>query len=370
MANFGRFCSLHPRSAIYSLGTWNNSDLPLNAFLFTAPSQVGLSANGAVAIAVAMDTSGGGVQASVYSSGSWSLKTTFVSSCINDFSVGLSADGTRDIVTWTGANGGDKTPYFSYYLSGSWTSAAIPPLLNQSTCLHPQTAISGDGTRIAAVWEQNVSSLNYPYVSLYSPNGFGWVTEALSSAGSQSNTVPQIAMSTDGSKVVVVWETFDGLFYTPHAAIHSSGSWIYNDPPSPVSSVSTEPQVAMSADGAKIFAIWQTYEGGTYTPHAAFYSFSPPYFAEPPTAVKGKRILKGSEYYDKLTWQASPSPNIVKYKIHRGKKNLKLGVVKSTKKYVFITGPVNLDRSIKYKITSINTFGNKSTPAEVKVKKV
>lgn len=375
-----------PHASIYTSIGWTLSDstLPSSADAGTdSLPQIAVSANGDTAITVAQRKLPDGpynAMASVYSSGSWSATQQYDSLNATIPQVALSAEGNKGIMVWSGTLDESFNYAEEATFSGSWSTSFLPPTDRSLRPVKAKIAISTNGAKAIAVWEvfDDILSNYTPHAAVYSSGS--WISKDFSSPTSASSTVPQIALSADGTKAFAVWQTFNGAHYTPHAAIFSSDNWTSKDFSSPSSTSENLPQIAVNADASRAVAVWQTSKDEIYTSHAAFYgpiSPTPPSNLLPPASAKGKRLRRymffnyklfrsGFVYSNKLFWEASPSPNVTRYRIYKGEK--KVVTVKATV-FKYVIKPVDPYKKNVYKIVSVDKEGNESPPIKVKVKK-
>jgi len=182
--------------------------------------------------------------------------------------IALSSDGTMAMVVWS-------------TLSVRYFVAAIPGTISGNTATwgvvkpvspeleevpsYPEIAISSDGTKAMVVWSNNgiiqsrAGEMAGAGYSEWSP-----VTNVLSEAGRIASS-PRIANSSDGTKATVVWYRLDGSDYRVQAIPLTRSGWaVYQGAVKDLSAPGQDayyPQIALSSDGTKATAVWYRYNG-------------------------------------------------------------------------------------------------------------
>ena len=130
-----------------------------------------------------------------------------------------------------------------------------------------QLALSSDGTRAAAVWwvyDGTHTKVQFSS-AIINGNVAEWIDPVDISPPGMDAGYPQIALSADGSRVIAVWQLYGGSYNVIQSAVASltGNQAIWSIPVTlTASGLDSElPQVALSADGAKSIAIWQIYDG-------------------------------------------------------------------------------------------------------------
>jgi hypothetical protein len=116
-------------------------------------------------------------------------------------------------------------------------------------------ATSGDGTRAVAVWAQHQGSAKFRVVTARTDDGGAtWSAPDPRSSGTVNAEFPDVTMSDDGTRATVIWYTD---FTLVRAASTADGgvTWTNRTIAGPISA-SRNPQLASSADGTRLVAIW------------------------------------------------------------------------------------------------------------------
>lgn len=123
---------------------------------------------------------------------------------------------------------------------------------------NPQIAGSADGTRVAAVWAYDNPTIRVVEVSSSSDSGVIWATPTPVSDITKNAGDPQVAVSDDGSDMVVAYSEHDGTNERVRIRRSTDGgqNWnaaeVLSDPGANAGS----PQVAISADGSRTYVLW------------------------------------------------------------------------------------------------------------------
>ena len=223
----------------------------------------------AVVAAIVLTTASLSVLASPsHADSTWTSPTsaTFLSAAGQDASepeVVSSADGTRLAAIWVRSDG-TNTRIEATASSNSGATWSTPALLSAAgkDATAPQIAMSSDGLTVNAVWVRvNSSNITVVQTSQSTDGGVSWnapgSTPDLSDLTVDALT-PRIAASADGSQVVAVWATDDHASTQGiSSARSSSGGAVWSgrvDLPSLGTAV--EPRVEMSSDGQTVAAAW------------------------------------------------------------------------------------------------------------------
>jgi len=195
-------------------------------------------------IALAMDTEGNAfaiwqraeiIQAAHYDSLSgWQLPATNLSETTTvavEPDVAISTSGNATAV-WTFFDSGSFRVQASSYSTGSWTPATLTPILSDpgQNAYAPRVAMDDDGNALAVWYRYNNNGnaiIQTSYKAVGSPS---WsIAQDISDAG-QDAFFPQVAMNSDGN-ALIVWHRFDGTIWRIQARHRDNiGSWssIYN----------------------------------------------------------------------------------------------------------------------------------------------
>ena len=123
---------------------------------------------------------------------------------------------------------------------------------------NPQIAGSADGTRVAAVWAYDNPAIRVVEVSWSSDAGVIWAAPEPISDITKNAADPQVAVSEDGSDMVVAYSEMDGTDERVRIRRSTDGGENWN-PPEVLSGAGANagsPQVAISADGARTYVLW------------------------------------------------------------------------------------------------------------------
>ena len=125
---------------------------------------------------------------------------------------------------------------------------------------NPQIVVSGDGTKAAAVWQNNSGANSVIQVSLATISGgvATWSAPTTLTDGSHDVSGPKLAISNDGSVIIATWAENDGsadiVKFAPAAVSGGVATWGATSDLS--SQASSNVSVAMSADGTKFVIAW------------------------------------------------------------------------------------------------------------------
>ncbi len=181
--------------------------------------------------------------------------------------IASSADGTKIAVAWVAqAYPNYQVKMITSSTSGASWSVATGLSTYGQFAADPQLRMSADGTRIAAVWAQ-YDGTSYAVQSKTSTNsGATWPSAAtVLSASNGSN--PQLASSADGTRLTAVWRIASGSNYMIQSKSSADSGSTWTSPATNLigaEGVATAPQVTASADGLKVTAIWTGNASGKY----------------------------------------------------------------------------------------------------------
>lgn len=137
-------------------------------------------------------------------------------------------------------------------------------LLTSNTLSNFQVRVSANGTRTVAIWTQQLGSNYYVLSSAGTVNGTSTNWSAPINVGTTNGTsdAPQIALSADGSKILAVWTSKDaspGRRIQARVATLSGNeaNWSATTSAlSPSDNHSFQPSVAMSSNGSRGLVSW------------------------------------------------------------------------------------------------------------------
>jgi len=179
--------------------------------------------------------------------------------------VSLSSDGSNSVAVWRRFDGANWIIQESHSTDGgqNWSIASNLSLEGRNARL-PQVVMSSDGSKTITVWERSDGANTIIQESHSTDGGQSWSAAVNLSLEGQSAELSQVAMSSnDGSQIVAVWQRFDGA----NTIIQESHSTDGGQSWSTASNLSLEgqnarlPQVVMSSDGSKAVAVWLRFDG-------------------------------------------------------------------------------------------------------------
>jgi LPXTG-motif cell wall-anchored protein len=190
----------------------------------------------------------------------------------DDPQVALSADGTTATAIWTRFDGSRRIAQSaSATITGStatWSSPAVDLSAPGQNASDPQVALSADGTKATAIWVRSggPNDIAQSVSATITGSTATWSTVTNLSAPGQSADDPQVVLSADGTTATAVWSRFDGsnrIAQSASATITgSTATW--SSPAVDLSAPGQDasiPQVALSADGTKATAVWASSDG-------------------------------------------------------------------------------------------------------------
>lgn len=248
---------------------------------------------------------------SALESASWNAPIDLSAWSSQNPQIAFSSDGSNALIVWQRFNGDDFIIETIRSTDGgnSWGTAVDLSETGQNA-VQPQVALSSDGSKAIAIWKR-FDGVNYIIQSVNSHDGGKtWLTPTdLSPSGQNAdnqqiitsfdglNTIViytvnnsiqattssdggvtwsqphtlyasgrtsslQIAMSSDGSHALVIWQNFDGTDSTVMAMATSDGGVTWNEPVSisPDGQYADQAQVALSSNGLQAAVIWENYD--------------------------------------------------------------------------------------------------------------
>ena len=196
------------------------------------------------------------VVARVYRDGLWGppadLSGTVQSAAEVD--VAVSGDGGRAIAVWEQGGGEAAAVFASTWSAGSWSP---PSVLSGPHCHHPRVAMSDTGAVVVA-WDRSTTTGWIVESVTGSVRGWSPPTRLGGFAGAAGR--PGVGLSADGATGVSVWQQQDSAATGTAivASVRMGGSW---SPPaelarSGVAPLDPGPQAAVSADGSTVQVVW------------------------------------------------------------------------------------------------------------------
>ena len=149
-------------------------------------------------------------------------------------------------------------------LAGTWTSPA--DLSDGATLIETtDVASSSDGRNVAALWRWQSGGSWMVQATTSADGGRTWATPVNLDIASGTSHWPQIASSADGSRLVAIWIGDVGGYATVQAATATvSGgvaTWSLPQDLSATGAPASIPTIAMSHDGTKLAAAWEGWNG-------------------------------------------------------------------------------------------------------------
>ena len=240
--------------------------------------QVAMSADGRYGVAIWKIRNGSTytINSAVYSYNKWIPTVAIASSTTGELAlpqVAMSANGKRAIAIWEVRTDTDCTAFTATWSDGEWnTPSQFLPASNGGS-VSPQIAMDTDGTHAVAVWESRNDTARTVYASICLWGIWGTPSRFSPVNGRDEPTSPQVAMSADGLHAVAAWETCTDSNYCSYVALCSGETWGTAFALSPSSNTQpTFPQVAMNGDGKRAIASWRAFDGSSFTDYAAIYS--------------------------------------------------------------------------------------------------
>lgn len=224
----------------------------------TRPS-IALSVDGSRLSAVWTQSSEVWGAASDDSGASWSTPTRIsASSTTTDYpQIAASDDGLKANAIWYTFSPTEAVTTASSTDGGKTWGNRVTRVLGIAAG-NPQIAGSADGTRIAAVWAYDNPTIRVIEVSSSSNSGVIWAPPEPISDVTKNAGDPQVAMSADGSDVVVAYSETDGTNERVRVRRSTDGgeNWNASEVLSEEGEDAGSPQVAVSADGARTYVLW------------------------------------------------------------------------------------------------------------------
>lgn len=187
-----------------------------------------------------------------------------------------SADGSKVVSVFTRERVQSSYTYnpvdFSRSSDGGVTwSQGYPVSALDSRTSDPHIVSSADGTKLAVVW---VDTSYYPYYRIKvirsSNSGISWSGEMELSPWAMMSGSPTLTMSSDGTRITVAWQQWDSTI-TPisisvqsRSSTDSGATWSTSAALSVGSTAELNPQVASSSDGTKLTAVWLMKSGTSH----------------------------------------------------------------------------------------------------------
>ena len=138
----------------------------------------------------------------------------------------------------------------------TWTT---PRIISDNEAYNVELAMTPDASRAVAVWLRSDLLNNRVEAGISADGGTTWTTRPFLSAAGQSASRPQVRISSDGSRVMAIWERLDAGKVRVQATFSTDGGTTWSTPET-LSSAGTNAewsQFTLSADGQRAAAVWQ-----------------------------------------------------------------------------------------------------------------
>ena len=197
----------------------------------------------------------------------WSTATTLSASgqSAGSARVALSSDGTRATAIWLRSDGtANRIQSASATVDGNVPTWSSPTTLSAAgqPATEPEIALSDDGTKAVAIWYRNdgANQIIQAATATISGNTATWsAAQDLSAAGQDAGN-PFVALSSDGTKAIAIWHRSNGtneIIQAATATISSNtATWSASQDLSAAGQNASIPEVAISDDGTKATAIF------------------------------------------------------------------------------------------------------------------
>ncbi len=175
-----------------------------------------------------------------------------------------SNDGLTTVAVWRKTEGKRPVVQSANTTDGGLTWSAPVDLSDiGAKGFDPQVATSSDGQQVTVVWYRSDGTTFRIQVSTSADHGTTWSTPVdLSDAGQEAEN-PQVVMSGDGSRRTVVYEQVKGQNFLVHSRSSDDGgkTWAAAKILSQPAHDAFVPKVASSADAKNLTVVWQRSDG-------------------------------------------------------------------------------------------------------------
>lgn len=179
----------------------------------------------------------------------------------------LADDGTTAVAAWRRSDGSDfriEVAIASIGVEGAAWSTPVPISPAGGSAQRPAVAISADGSTVLVVWDRvDIDRTRIQAVVGTITNGVAaWASVVdLSAAGFNANFV-DAALHDDGSLALVTWLRYDGSHFRVQTVTGtiSGGAVNWGTPSfvSPAGATAFRPDAAMARDGGTVGAVWES----------------------------------------------------------------------------------------------------------------
>lgn len=313
---------------VFSTNTWEATPEDVSAIGGSLPHQLAMDPSG-VPFSVYRDNPTSAVKVAKRD-GSWSIFPDFAAADSTQGSIGFDSAGNATLV-WAQLSGGIYSVKFSTLAAGagSW---APEQLLQANTEPDgngpmPQVAVDPAGNAVA-IWIQLDGGIHRLFGSTRTAGASSWTTAVAISAAGRDLTLFGIGLGIDGAgDAVAVWSDSNdgGTTMVAQAALLSFGAsnWQLQ---SPLSSTATGFQaggvrIAVNSQGNLVIA-WALKDPNTATTYTQAITGNIVVInVNPPSSIEGEkkknRFALQSEFFNRIKWGASPTPDVVSYRIYR-----------------------------------------------------
>lgn len=258
------------------------------------------------------------------------------------------------LAVWVDAALGDQIRS-NTFTSGSW--GAMPLTITTDSGVNPQIALSTTGGHAIAVWEDNATMR--VRVSTFTIGGMAWSAPIFIS-GAAAPLFPDVTIDNDENAVAIWREASVQASDSPLGGAWSTPFVFTGNP------AMDFPMVA-SNDSGYVVAIWAESDGGMTLVKSATASFSSsPSVIDPPTGLSASRQFNEfptqKEYFNRLSWQASPSAGIASYRIFRD--GVLIGQVPASQLF-FEDHRQPKNQRVTYAVRAVNSSGEESSAVSV-----
>ena len=248
-------------STASNAATWGSPAVDISSTTGRPQSpQVVMSADGSRAVAVWADTFAGAqsqVALSTDSGATWSR--TSIPGDTGPVEVAMSADGVHVVTAYVNEVGGNREIRVrtSDDSATTWNTAIV--VSAQTTAISgPSVAMSADGSGQSVTWSELADGQYSTLNSVSSDFGQTWSTpQNVSGASSANNQEPAMVMSADGRQQAMEWVDWPGAVTKTSASFDAGISWSAPRVLESTSSGNTAPTLAMSADGSSLVVAWR-----------------------------------------------------------------------------------------------------------------
>ncbi len=358
-----------PYYAIYENGAWSpaatiDADEEVSANVSLCFDSV----NNRVYAAWRSNYSGANPKYSYYSGNSWSSTADISSSAVDRGDIGLcfNSQTQQVIAAWNEAN--TNIPKYASFNGSSWTEGSISG--SASVLDSVNLCVVTSTNQVFATWGGS-GSPSYPMYSIgtYSNNTWSWSNPAtISTEWSYTSSYYNVPLYYDDNHEIMIGTWYNSS-YEPVYIVYESGSW---GTAGTISSntAGSDQLVTISGGNELVMAAWPyksdpTDSMATATPNFSLGTVGIP---EPVSALQAIQLINDfgvvKEYYNVINWSASPTNDILGYKIYR---NGNLIATTDTETLTYSDHNVPKDVAFTYTVNAYNSSDQESDATEVTV---